>query len=194
MTDTKLTTPYDAMDVREMPSVVPASPEQSQYVVSLAKSVIGVLLQKSTLDDEERAAFGKGEFFWPKDPKKPIRTSKSYDSSNFRINFVTLSFARQSEDTPWTGAALSINPKAFPRSSYKFVIPTEFFAGMTLVRAYSEERAANGSSPARKVNIFEYSLVDKDIRLSLQFEARADLTDLKEPRPSTFDLLKVKRN
>ena len=155
MNSSKLTIPSDALAVVDMPSVVSVSAEQSQYVVALANAVIRVLSRESTLEDEERALFGEGEYFWPKDPAKPIRVSKSYDAANFRVNFISLSFARLSDGAPWTGAALALTPKAFPRSAYQFAVPADFFSAMRFVKASDEERPANGSTPARKVHVFE---------------------------------------
>lgn len=193
MNEPKLTTRYDALGVTETPSVIPASVEQSLYVASLVRSVIEVLLQKTSLENAEQTLFGEGQYFWPKAPQKPVRTSKSYDQNNFRVNFISLSFARTNENSVWSGAALSVTPKAFPRSAYQFAIPPNLFAGMILERTYAEERPANGSAPARRVHIFEFSLNDGGVTLSLQFETRADLSNLKALHPVTFDLLKVKR-
>ena len=72
-------------------------------------------------------------------------------------------------------------------------VPAEFFSRMTLIKAVAEDRAANGSAPARRVHIFEFSLTKGEVELGLQFETRDDLSSLKAPYPSTFDVLKVKR-
>jgi hypothetical protein len=191
MNSSKLTTPFDALAVGDLPSVVPASAEQSQYVVALTNAMIRVLSRESTLEDEERALFGEGEYFWPKDPAKPVRVSRSYDAANFRVNFVSLSFARPSDGAPWTGAALAVTPKAFPRSAYQFAVPADFFSAMRFVKGSEEERPANGSAPARKVHVFEYALVRGDVKLTLRFEARGDLSNLKDQPPKTFDLVKI---
>ncbi len=191
MDSSKLTTQFDALAVGDMPAVVPASAEQSQYVVALANAVIRVLLRESTLEDEEHALFGEGEYFWPKDPTKPIRVTRSYDAAVFRANFISLSFARPSDGAPWTGAALAVTPKAFPRSAYQFAVPANFFSIMQFVKASDEERPANGSTPARKVHVFEYALVRGGVKLTLRFETRSDLSNLKDQPPKTFDLVKI---
>lgn len=191
MNSSKLTIPSDALAVVDMPSVVSVSAEQSQYVVALANAVIRVLSRESTLEDEERALFGEGEYFWPKDPAKPIRVSKSYDAANFRVNFISLSFARPSDGAPWTGAALALTPKAFPRSAYQFAVPADFFSVMQFVKASDEERPANGSAPARKVHVFEYALVRGNVTLALRFETRADLSKMNDQPPKKFDLVKI---
>jgi hypothetical protein len=194
MNPSKFASPFDAMDIGDLPSKIPATKEQNQYVVALATAAINVLLQKTTLDKEETSLFGKGEFFWHKDPSKPIRTDKSYSQDNFRMNFVSLSFVRAREDLPWTGAALSVTTKAFPRSVYQFELPIEFFSGMRRVKAFEEVRPENGSRPSHKVNVFEYVTVGGNTALNLRFESRADVTSLQAEHPTTFHLLKLTRS
>lgn len=193
MNESKLVTQYDSLDVLAMPSVVPATAEQNLYVALLVSSVVEVLLEKTSMEDAELRLFGKGEFFWPKDPKKPLLTSKSYSTNNFRINFVSLSFARLSENAPWSGASLSVTPKAFPKSAFRFDLSEKVFASMKFERASTEDREANGSTPARRVHIFEYSMNERGIKLNLHFETRDDLASLDAPYLTTFDVVKIKR-
>jgi hypothetical protein len=185
--------PTEPTDPRNMPTQVPVSAEQTQYVGTLIESVANVVSGKVELPHIERQIFGPGVFHYPKDSRQPPEAVRYYAAENFKIKFVTLSLSRQDRQSPWVSASLSIQPQNAPRGAYVFNLPPTVFAAMKLVKSFAEQRPANGSAPAHLVHVFEFLKADASTTVRLIFECRQELCDLKAAFPSSFHLLKISR-
>jgi hypothetical protein len=185
----KIIGPYDLHDVNTMPLIVPMTNEQKLYLISVVDAVLRVITKKTALEQEE-TLFGKGEFFWPKDPQKPIKVSKSYDYENFRIKGLSLGFNRIDQNSVWSGAGITINPRNYPDGVYSMDLPASVFADFTLDKSFTEDRPEES---IKRVNIFQFHLKSSQLNVKLQFEAREDVSSLQDKYPKSFHSLEITR-
>lgn len=186
MSQPKIVGPNDLLDVNDMPAITPMTDEQTQYFVSIVYAVLRVIQKKSTLEQEE-ALFGEGQYHWPKDPKKPIKVSRSYHADNFRIRFLTLGFSRENQNSIWSRAALTIEPK---NGVYVMDFPESFFADFALEKTFAEDRP---NQTIKRVNVFQFRSKETGPTIQLQLEAREDVSSLENKYPKSFHLLKITR-
>jgi hypothetical protein len=191
---TPLVGPLDALEVQRMPAVVPVTGEQTTYVTQLVESVLAVVAGERALDAEERRLLGPGEFFVPKDQRKPLRAQRFYPVENFRVKFVSLSLSRATQDVPWSTATLTVQPKNAPVGAYKLDLPSTLFTNLRLLKSTSEERPANGKAPPQRVQLFEFAHETASSQVRIVFECRQDLCASGAPYPRTFHTLKVTRS
>jgi hypothetical protein len=135
---------------------------------------------------ENDEIFGQGEFFWPKDPKKPIKSILSFEIDNFKFRFIRLGFMRRSEQHPWESATLTVQPKNFPTGVYGMELPESFFTDLVLLKSYSEKRE-HGS--IENINVFEFVPRENHSNIKIRFESRQDVSDLHEKYPRSFHAL-----
>lgn len=190
---TPLPDAFGNIELADMPSLVPMTSDQSLYVVALAQTAIKVLQKTKTLEQAETEIFGEGDFHWPKDPKKPIKISKSYRAENFRMKFISLGFRRNTPEGDWLSAGLSVEPKNSSKSAYQIDLPSSFFDGMILDKAVTEDRPVNGATPAHNVHIFQFHTSNNGIKVQLKFETREDLSNIKDKYPKSFHSLEITR-
>ena len=183
-------TRFDKLDPTELPPIVPMSREQRDYLIPITKAMREVVEQRRPLGESD-PFFGKGKFFWPKNPKEPIKTWLSFERSNFAVRSISLGFRRSKADAPWESAVLLVHPRNFPWGVYSMDLPKSFFADLALLKAFSEKRQ-HGALVA--VNVFEFAPRQGDTKIRIRFETRPDLSDLGEKYPRSFHALVVSRN
>jgi hypothetical protein len=189
MNKLKIIGPYDRTDIKDMPKVIPMTDEQRAYVISIAEMTINVIQKKTSLEQAESVLFDKGVYHAPKDAGPVIL--KAFRNENFNMKFINLVFERVDEQKIWKQAELKITTKNSPESAYQMDFPLSFFDGMTLETAYAEERKRNDET--QLLNIFKFQSVNNGIKLKLQFETRADLSNLADKYPKSFHYLEVIR-
>jgi hypothetical protein len=182
--------PFDATDYKQMPASVPMTNEQKLYTIGIAQTAIQVIEKQITLDQSEKTLFGPGEYNVEKDASKPI-LSKNFPSRNFRMRTISIDFGRKDEKSPWRAMGLNITPRNFPNSAYQMDLPYSFFEGMTLEKAYAEERKRNNET--QLLHIFKFQSAKNGIKLKYQFETRSDLSSVSDKYPKSFHYLEVVR-
>lgn len=187
MSEAKIVGPYDLQEVNDMPAIVPMTDEQKLYLISVVAAALRVIIKKTTLDAEE-SLFGPGEYFWPKDPKKPIKVSKSYRSTRFRD--LSLGFRRKDQDSVWSRVGISIHPRNFPDGVYFIDLSASFFADYVLKKSFAEDRPEES---IERINVFEFSLKNSTQDIQLKFESREDISSLQDKYPKSFHYLKIIR-
>jgi hypothetical protein len=184
-----ITSQYDNADIARIPTEVEMNREQIEYIEKILRSVRSVIDGSSTLEAEEKEILGEGEFFWPKDPKKPAMLSKSYISSNFRMQGIYLKFSRESAETPWSKAGISLTPRNYPMGVFIFSMPEGFFQEFKLTNVERQERLNE-----RLVDITVFTFESKDNKnISMIFEARSDIVSITDKYPRNFHLLWVEQ-
>ncbi|WP_374584862.1 hypothetical protein [Pseudoduganella sp.] len=181
---------FDNIDPTKLPSTVPMSRERIAYLDSILKKMRKVIENGEQLDETD-SLFGKGEFFWPKDPQKPIRTSLSFEAGNFDFKSISLGFTRKSSGSPWVSAVLHVQPRNFPFGVFDMNLPQTFFSEFTLQRAYSQTREHESITT---VNIFEFLSRQNGGKTVLVVEARPDVSSLSEGYPRSFHMLYITSN
>jgi hypothetical protein len=181
---------YDVMDVRQMPSVVPFTDEQSACVIEILSAARRVIEGTAGVEAEEQKVFGKGLFFWPKNPAKPIKTLKYYPSENFRMHGISLSFERASEHSPWAKAGLAIHPRNFPLGVFSMHLPPSVFDNFRLTKVTREQRP---DESIRDPIVFYFE--HKRVRgLTLKVESREDVVHVDDTYPSSFHAIQLMRS
>jgi hypothetical protein len=181
--------PDRADDPLGMPAIIPMPRKQALYIISIVNAMRRVIEKKTTLTREE-ALFGEGEFFFPKDRKKPIKASKSYWSENFRLRSITVGFRRKHEGSDWHSAGLRVEPLNFPTGIYSMDFSPDFLNEFILERSYSEKRKEQS---IEQVNVFEFRHKDLSNKIKLHFESRQDVSDLEDGYPKSFHALSITR-
>ncbi|XLZ71969.1 hypothetical protein ABT364_08365 [Massilia sp. SR12] len=192
LAQTNITIPethYDRLDPTELPATVPMSPEQRDYLIYIANALREAIEGGRSLGESD-PVFGKGTFYWPKDPKKPIKTSLSFRPENFKMRSISVGFRRQSSKGPWESAALLVNPRNFPTGVYRMDLPESFFSDLVLLKTYSKKRE-HASLPM--VNVFEFAPRQGNTEIRLLLETRPDLSNLDQKYPRSFHSLLVTR-
>jgi hypothetical protein len=186
----KIATSYDNVDNEDLPAVIPFNDEQRKYMIALLSAVLRVINGTSDLHSEEIKILGEGKYFWPKDPKKPVRALRYYTDENFLVHGITLSFERQDERASWQAAGLALQPRNFPHGVYDIGLPQSFFDEFQLIKTAQETR--EGESIPRPI-VFYFS--HKTIRgLTLKVQARPDLTSVNARFPSSFYVIEIARS
>ena len=191
MNHLKIVGPTDALDLWELPSVVPMTDEQRAYIMALTDMAIRVIQKKTTLEEAENTLFGEGLYHFPKAPG-PVKM-KGFRSENFRMKFIHIVFERTDEKSIWNNAGLEITTKNSPKAEYQMDLPSSFFDRMILEKAVAEERPVNGSTPAHKVHIFQFHTSSNGVKVQLKFETREGLSNLKDKYPKSFHSLEITR-
>lgn len=183
----KIASSYDNVENQNLPGVVPFNDEQRKYVLELLSAMLRVIEGTSDLDSEESNIFGEGEFFWPKDPVKPVKTFRYYTFENFRVGGITLSFERRDEHSRWQRTSIAIEPRNFPIGVYGMNLPTSVFRDFQLIKSVQETRP---NESIYKPVVFYFS--HRTIRdLTLKVEARSDVASDGASYPSTFHAIEI---
>ena len=124
MNHLKIVGPTDALDLRELPSVVPMTEEQTAYITAVTDMAIKVIQKKTTLEVAENTLFGEGMYHFPKAPG-PVK-SKVFRSEKFRMKFIHIVFERMDEKSVWNSAELEISTRNSPESAYQMNLPASF--------------------------------------------------------------------
>ena len=175
--------------VHDLPPISPLTQEQTEYLRKVVSAMERVIGGATELRDE--SIFGVGEFFWPKDPKKPVRIKEFFKSDNFKLTGIEVGFSRTTENSKWTSSSLAFEPRNFPKGAYSITQPNEFFENFTLLNSFAEERPMEA---VKHVNVFVYSSKDRAKKLTLRIETKADTTKLSDKFPSSFHFLKLIRS
>ncbi len=181
--------PNATLELNQMPLVTTMSEEQRQYVGSILAATRRVIEGHSALESEEKKILGEGRYFWPKDPKKPIRVSKYFPAENFKMIGLALGFKRDTATSEWTQASLTVQPRNFPSGQYRMNYPRATFADFQLVRA---ELIIRHDGLVPRVNVFHY-VKKGDEKVTLTVEAHEDVSSLSDKYPSSFHLIKFKK-
>lgn len=184
----KLSNQFETMDPLELPLKVPMSPEQVAYLKSIVDKMHEVINEERTLLEAD-PFFGKGEFFWPKDPRKPTHTSLSFEEENFGFKSISLGFTRENSDGPWRSAVLFVQPMNYPIGVFEMELSPSFFSSLTLQRSYVEKREHESIT---EVNVFEFRSNKSGKKTAWKFEARPDVSNLADKYPRSFHALTIK--
>lgn len=182
MSSHKLVDLYKDSELDDIPSRVPLTVEQREYVSCLFSSMLDVIEQKRSLVEND-SAFGQGKFFWPKDPSKPIKSSLSYEVDNFKFRSISIGFTRKDPSSAWSMAGLSIHPRNFPHGVFEMRLPKSFFGRLVFESSHAEERK---NESLKIVNVFWYKNETNGHTINLRFEADPRVSDLKEGYPRSF--------
>jgi hypothetical protein len=186
----RLDSKFDKMDIDELPPIVPMSPEQSEYVIRITEKMREVLEHRRILEENDEA-FGQGAFFWPKDPKKTIKSRLSFEVDNFKFRFIRLGFVRKTAKHPWESAWLTVQPKNFPTGVYDMNLPASFFADMIFLKSYSEKREHES---IRNVNVFEFIPRNSSSNTIIRLESRPEVSSVSNKYPRSFHALFIDSN
>lgn len=140
MAQIPITNKYDDENILEIPSIVEMNEDQKSYLMKLLSSIRSVIDNSSTLEIEESKILGEGNFFWPKDPQKPVMRSKFFPSKNFQIRGIRLNISRENNSQIWNKAVISVTPRNFPVGVYSMNLSEKFFDDYTLVHSKQENR------------------------------------------------------
>ena len=181
--------PNSSRDIDTIPAISEFTEEQRNYVIEIFGATRRVINGLTTLEKEEQAIFGEGQFFWPKDPTAPVKLLKSFLPTNFRMKGISLSFSRSKEESRWTRANLSIQPINFPHGIYRMDLPQEIFAGYKLVKV--EPRAPSDGNQMR-VNLFQFVSINDEKSL-MTVEVSEGVSLLQDAYPSSFHAIKFQK-
>lgn len=168
-----------------LPSQVSFSNEQKKYLFLAINSTIKIISGEAMLKDEEHL-FGQGKYIFPKNPG-PIQYR--YFPETPYIGF-GISFERRTEKEIWLSATLGFHPENFPTGVYLMNLSKDFYENLILENSQFEERPEES---IEKVNIFRYHLKENK-NIKLLFEAREDVSSLKDNYPKSFHIIKFIRN
>lgn len=178
---------YKDSELEKIPSIVPVTAVQQEYISYLFKSMLDVIEQKRNLAEND-AVFGKGEFFWPKESLKPIKAKISYGVTNFKFHSISIGFSRKDSSSPWDKAGFAIHPRNFPTGFFEMNLSKIFFKDLVLAKAGQEERKEGALN---FVNVFIYKTKENDHTIRLQFEASPTVSDINEGYPRSFHNLAI---
>jgi len=173
---------YKNSELEDIPATVSITADQKNYILDLFNSMLDVIDKKKNLEEND-AVFGKGNFFWPKDPKKPIKARISYDVDNFKFRSIFIGFTRANSSSPWNIAGISIHPRNFPMGFFEMKISKSFFERFVLEKAVTERRQHQA---LEIVNVFWYRGQENGRRFRLQFEASPTVSGIKDGYPRSF--------
>ncbi|MYN18398.1 hypothetical protein GTP81_16730 [Rugamonas sp. FT107W] len=182
MSSRKLVDLYKDSELDDIPSRVPLTAEQLEYVGCLFSSMLDVIEQKRSLGEND-SAFGQGKFFWPKEPSKPIKSSLSFEVDNFKFRSISIGFTRKGPASEWSMAGLRIHPRNFPHGVFEMRLPKSFFGRLVFESSHAEERK---NESVEIVNVFWYKKETNGRTINLRFEADPRVSDLKEGYPRSF--------
>ncbi|MHA4866260.1 hypothetical protein ACXZ1M_01000 [Duganella sp. PWIR1] len=178
---------YAKSELDEIPAVVPMTSEQQQYVLSLIASTVDVIEQNRELSEKD-PVFGGGAFFWPKNPQQPAKSKITYRPDNFKFQSITIGFSRENSQRPWSMAGFAIHPRNFPDGVFGMKLPKEFFSKLIFEKAYAERRE---HAALTEVNVFLYKLQRSGKSMTLQFDARPDVSNIQDQHPQSFHNLVI---
>ena len=185
----KIATPYDDVEIWDVPRIVPFDEKQKTYVIDLIYAVRRVIEGSSNLEVEERIILGEGKFFWPKNPSEPVMVERYYLSDRFRMSGISLSLRRADRGTPWVSAHLAVYPRNFPKGVYNMQLPPGIFEDFKLEKVIREERPEERiASPI----VFYFKSKKKD-GVNLIVECRDDLVGIQDAFPASFHLIRIMR-
>lgn len=174
--------------LESMPAVMPLTAEQRTYVEFLIKSICEVIQTNRPLAEKDEI-FGNGKFFWPKDPKYPIKAQLSYGSVNFKLRRIEIGFSRANAKGPWRSGSMYMAPRNFPVGIYDVALDKKFFAPMTLENSYVEK---NEHTSIKIANVFEYRLGEGGKSMQLIFRSRPDVSRIEDRYPRSFYTFEAK--
>lgn len=180
---------FNGIPLSELPKVAVLSTAERVYVTSLIASMIDVLENRKPLLEND-PVFGQGKFFWPKDPRTPVRTSITYGTQNFAFRSISIGFRRTTSDGEWIKATMSIHPRNFPAGVFNIGLSQSDFDRFTLIDAFEEvqpERAL------KKFNTFLYRIDTGQNRVFAKMEARADVSNISKGFAEGFHELSMER-
>ena len=180
----------DSQNTNVTPEVISEFNElQQAYVTELIAAMTRVVHGTSTLEAEERKAFGEGRFFWPKNPSASVKLLRYFPPENFRIKGITLSFHRISETSPWTKTVISISPRSLPFGGYNMNIPHAVFSDYQLEKT---ELSVRPDEQLQRINVFHYHKKNNK-KIMMTIECSEKLSSLKETYPSSFYVIYFKK-
>lgn len=155
--------------------------EQREYLNKVFSAVLTIIEGKST-PEKEVAILGKGEFFWPKDPRKPTESILYYKSENFLVKYVDLTIERANKQSPWTTARFSITPQRFPAKVFVNNFDCSSLKGYTFEKSFAE---VSEHQIVKSVHVFEHTKKIGNETLRIRLETRSDVSNLNDKWPSS---------
>ncbi|WP_137172677.1 hypothetical protein [Massilia sp. HP4] len=180
---------YDDKNILEIPSIVEMNDDQRSYLIKLLSSIRSVIDTSSTLEIEESKILGEGDFFWPKDPQKPVMRSKFYSAENFQIRGTRLQISREDISQTWNKAGISVTPQNFPIGVFSMNLPEQFYNDYVLVHSEQENRPEHGIKDPI-VFVFAHRT---DKKFFMKLEARRDVANVADAFPKSFHALWFER-
>lgn len=179
---------FDGNDnLEDMPARAPFSASQREYVGYLFRSMLGVIEQTRSVGEND-GAFGKGEFFWPKDPSKPVKSRISFGVANFKFRSISIGFSRKNSASAWDVAGLNIHPRNFPFGFFDMKLPKSFFDHFVLENSRTENRI---NESLDVVNVFRFKKEENGHTIKLLVEASPSVSDIQDGYPRSFHNLAI---
>lgn len=185
----KINDQYKGVGYKDMPAVVNMSEAQKAYLLTVVQAAFRVVLEGGGLEDGE-LIFGKGLFYYPKNPKKPSKVLKYYPSENFEIENINLSFSRKFSSEPWSACSIGVTPRNFPPGVYFIDLPENFLGDFVFENVSLEERPTHS---IKRVNVFRFHHKDK-INVKLFIEAAENASGVHEKFPKSFYFIQLISN
>ncbi|HEY0491479.1 MAG TPA: hypothetical protein VGD30_18360 [Telluria sp.] len=185
----RVSTNFDKMDPRELPTIVPIPAEQREHLALITQTMRQVIENKRSLEESD-SVFGAGKFSWPKNRSEPIKTALWFGVENFRFRSISVTFNRKTSKSSWESAVLSVHPRNFPTGVYSMSLPKTFFANLVSTATFPQRRE---NESVTDVNVFEFSL-QSNANIKFRFEARPDVSSVSEKYPRSFHALTISVN
>lgn len=166
---------------------VPFDDEQRAYLSLVFKTAIALLQNDINVAEAERT-FGPGEYFWPKDPQKPVKVRRFYRPENFRGEHMDIILSRDRQDQAWRNIAISVRPQNFPRAVFATGLPRDFFDGFAVVRRFSEH---SPTSLIKHADIFILEKRANGRTLRIRTEARSDVSNPADNFPRNVHIIVI---
>jgi hypothetical protein len=178
----------DTEDKNDPRSQVPIKAAQLAFITESIKAAIRVVSGEASLTDID-SIFGVGKNIEPKGPgAKLVRFySKEVEGKKMGIDFT-----RRENNAIWYQANLGEAPRNSPKGVYKMDLPSSFFNGMILDRAFTT-KPSGPNDLTKPVNVFEFHTTQNKIGIKLIFEARPDVSNLDDKYPQSFSNVEISR-
>jgi hypothetical protein len=175
--------PIPAHEIITMEQTPLNTEQQKQLQRTMIARAITILTGQITLDVENDPVFGKGEYFWPKDPKKPIKAFAYFKKTTYPN--VRIDFKRQDENASWTYAGLFFGGTTLQKSDGQ--LSSLYFSqlGLTFDSAYRKPDINAPDDSNQGSNHFVFRL-QSDPRIAVEFGGDQHLSDLSDKFPKMF--------
>jgi hypothetical protein len=175
------------MDPLDLPAAVDLPPVHRIYLSTVLASVVKIVEEGESLESQE-VVLGRGEYSWPKDPKKPTKVSINFTSKNFEMRSISINFSRKDQASAWSKAEILVVPANFPRGVYSQNLPAEILKDYVLDNSFVVEHE---HGPIKRANAFEYKHKSNGNNSRLYIEARGDVSTFDDKPPKSFYLLRI---
>jgi hypothetical protein len=176
----------DDSRTESMSKAIDLNTSQQQHFLNAVHSATRLLQNTSSLEMEEKI-LGNGEFFWPKDPRKPDQIIRFYRT--FDIDGMWLQLKRTEKTLPWTVAIIFATPPNYPYETYQFNLSEQFLAELSFIETKLIEEP---DQFPKKVQTY-VSLLKSDETVKYEFSQNFNSGLLNERFPKSFFALKIQK-